>query len=800
MPAAPHPVNEAERLQKLTDCRILDTEPEPAFDDITALACRLCDTPIALISLVDTDRQWFKSRVGLDAIQTPRDQAFCGYTILGDDVLVIDDASRDERTRDNPLVTGPPHIRFYAGAPLRMDSGEALGTLCVIDYVPRTMNERQCEDLTRLARQAVRLLQGRIETSMLDDLSERLKLAVEGTNDGIWDWKNIEADEEWWSPKFYRLLGYEPNEIDSSVSTFKDLLHPDDVQRTWRAVKAAFDGTARFDVRYRLRHKSGEYRWFQGRGRVFRDADGQPVRMAGSIRDVQNLVEVENAAKMRERELRLILDSVPSLIYFKDGNNKILNLNKAAADAMKCEVADVIGRQSELFFPADDAATFLLDDREVLDSGKPKLGIIEHHEGAHGERLLIRTDKLPIQNEDGEYDRLVAIATDITAITEAQRKLRESENQLKAILDNAPSVIFAKRIDGRYLFVNQEYTKLFGLDSSYLRDKTDFDIFPTEIAKRFRAMDEQVTRMRMPLHLEESVPVNDAPRHYLTVKFPMFDANGEVMAVGGVATDITELKGAHAELERKNRELESFVYSASHDLKSPLVTILGYLSHMSRDLEDGNLEELPDFASRIKRAAERMRRSIDDLLELSRLGQVDSEVTQVDLKPVINETIAQEVVVAGREDICWELELTVEKLAIDPTHLLHICQNLIGNAIRYGTPDNNGKVIVGSRSLPNQRVQLFVRDFGPGIAPEHREKIFGLFQRLENDKKGTGVGLAIVRKIAEMYGGSATVAPVTGEGTEFVVELGMPQRSSAGAMEVEQGEKQSEQRDSIPVG
>jgi len=136
----PIPSNEDERLDALRDLGVLDTPSEERFDRISQFARSEFDTPIALVTLVDHDRQWFKSNVGLDVPETPRDVSFCGHAILEKDVLVVPDTKLDERFHDNPLVTGAPNIRFYAGAVLRSPEGAALGTLCVIDSNPRTWN------------------------------------------------------------------------------------------------------------------------------------------------------------------------------------------------------------------------------------------------------------------------------------------------------------------------------------------------------------------------------------------------------------------------------------------------------------------------------------------------------------------------------------------------------------------------------------------------------------------------------------------------------------------------------------
>ena len=165
------PENEALRLATLKSLNVLDTPPEERFDRVTRMARRMFGVSTALVSMVDEDRQWFKSRQGLDACETPRNVSFCGHAILGDDIFLVQNALHDERFADNPLVTGDPNIRFYAGCPLRAPDGQKLGTLCIIDSVPREFDH---DDATAL-RDLASLVEGELaalRTSTTDELTK----------------------------------------------------------------------------------------------------------------------------------------------------------------------------------------------------------------------------------------------------------------------------------------------------------------------------------------------------------------------------------------------------------------------------------------------------------------------------------------------------------------------------------------------------------------------------------------------------------------------------------------------------
>lgn len=171
----PIPHHEAARLEALRRYQILDTAPERSYDAITELASFICETPLALVSLVDSERQWFKAKVGLDAEETPRDQSFCVHAIVKESLLVVEDAAADARFANNPLVTGEPHIRFYAGAPLITADGHGLGSLCVIDRKPRKLTSAQASALEKLAGLIINQLELRRVSHELAEAAANIK-------------------------------------------------------------------------------------------------------------------------------------------------------------------------------------------------------------------------------------------------------------------------------------------------------------------------------------------------------------------------------------------------------------------------------------------------------------------------------------------------------------------------------------------------------------------------------------------------------------------------------------------------
>ena len=287
--------DEERRLATLGRYGVLDTPPEQAFDDLTRLAAQVLGTPIALVSLIDRDRQWFKSRVGIEVCSTPRDMAFCAHAILGDDVMVVEDALQDPRFANNPLVTGDPFIRFYAGAPLIADDGLALGTLCVIDRQPRRFDATQRETLALLARQVMAQLtlhrQSLHLESLLNDLQERTQLLSQLSNrvpGVIYQYRRFPDGSTCFpyaSERMWDMFEVHPEDTQRDAAGVIARVHPQDLEGVLSSIETSYSGLLPWRHEFRVVLPQQGTKWRFGDAVPERLADGS-VLWHGFITDI----------------------------------------------------------------------------------------------------------------------------------------------------------------------------------------------------------------------------------------------------------------------------------------------------------------------------------------------------------------------------------------------------------------------------------------------------------------------------------------------------------------------------------
>jgi PAS domain S-box-containing protein len=686
---------EAERLAALSRLRLLDTPPEERFDRITRLARRLFDAPIAVINLVDADRQWVKSCQSLAVTETPRGISFCAHAILDDGPLVIADARSDPRFAANPLVTGEPFIRFYVGQPLKSPDGHRVGTLCVLDRAPR-----------------------------------------------------------------------QPAAAD--LAALRDLA-------AWAEHELA----------------------------------AMPI------------AEALARGRLSEGGVRQVIDSVPDGIITFDARGLITSCNPAAEHIFGRRVDQLAGRPVDTLTPTDDqhgqarrlfarllartaggrstGGTGTLDadwiDGELPDGADRIVGTRREVVGRRGDGALFPMELTLSAMRSGEQRLYLAIVRDITARKRTEAALRRSDARLATVFRASPVAVSISRLaDGLYLDVNDAFLNLFGYARAEVVGQRAAELgIWLDADERARLMTQLQAHGRLP-SVETRFAAKNGQVRDMLAGVQMIELAGEPCVVVFLL-DITARKqveveqarallaqrAANEQLVRLNKTKSDFVSIVSHEFRTALTSIQGF-SELLRDeaLDDA---ETRDYADEINRAAQRLGRMINEMLDLDRMesGRQRLARERVDLNGLIAEVVAAARPTAPAHAIRLDLDPTLPPLSADRDKLTQVLANLMSNAVKY-SPDG-GEIVVRSRA-EGETAHVAIQDQGIGVPPDGLDKLFEPYYRIEagSDRyvRGTGLGLAISRQIVALHGGRIWPESVLGRGTTFHITLPLAAPTASG--------------------
>ncbi len=469
---------EQARLAALSRFGVLDTPPEEAFDALTALAAQLCETPMASVTLVEVDRMWFKSRLGLDVSEIPREISFCAHALASPDVLMVPDATADARFADNPLVTGGPGIRFYAGAPLVTADGYVLGTLCVLDVVPRVLTERQLGQLGVLARQVVSQLELRRHTeelaaevaartvaeAALRD-NQRLLDGVLGHTDVVVYAKDLDGRFLLANPALQRLLGQGEQEVlgRSDYDLFPELA-ADQFRQHDRQTAAAGISQQFAEA---LVHPDGTPHEYLSTKFPLRDDSGLVYAVAGVSTDVTALSAERRASEQSEQRWRALVESRPVAVAVIGNDARFAYANPQAAVLFGVpDPGALIGRPALDFVPEgaepETAALF----GALLQGGPALLGRRWELRRLDGSQPTVELNAAGVS-----YLGQPAVQVELRDVTEqaaAENALRESEARFRALFACSAVGIAESRPDGTLLEVNEQLCRLLGYSAQEL--------------------------------------------------------------------------------------------------------------------------------------------------------------------------------------------------------------------------------------------------------------------------------------------------------------------------------------------
>lgn len=428
-----------DRATALQRYRVLDTERDPAFDEIVALAARVCGTPIAAVSLVDTDRLWFKAEIGIGGRQGPLPSAPCKVAAETGQTLIVGDLADDSRFRDSLLVTGAPHLRFYVGVPLFTENGVAIGTLCVADSAPRAsgLTDDQIAMLSALARQAMLLMEIKRRDAEAEQRQSNLFSLVSKAPIGVVQ-KELDGRIVYINSEYAELLGRSRDQlIGHSVREF---LHPDDRDRHIDAVNAAIAGDANVQLDERYIGPDGAVIWASNSISITRSADGKPLNLVAVARDITERIQAIEDLAASERKFRAIADAMPQMVWsaLPDGYHDYYN--QRWYDYTGAPEGSTDGEGWNGMFHPEDQERAWARWRHSLETGEPY--DIEYRLRHHsGEYRWVLGRALAIRNASGRIERWFGTCTDIEDIKRAEEARDLLAHELSHRIKNIFAVV-----------------------------------------------------------------------------------------------------------------------------------------------------------------------------------------------------------------------------------------------------------------------------------------------------------------------------------------------------------------------
>jgi PAS domain S-box-containing protein len=574
------------------------------------------------------------------------------------------------------------------------------------------------------------------------------------------------------NPFWVKLFGWPAGEL--LARPYAEFVHPDDRDGLQRALRALVEeAPPGRDVELRFRCRDGSYRWLSVSGQASRDE--QLVYVVA--KDVTGRRRAEQALRHSEERFRSVIAALDEGIVVQDADGIIQACNEAAerilgttAEAMRTASPDSPPWRAI----APDGRTLSPEERpsvRTLRTGVPVtgeiVGVVRNDESV----AWLSVNSYPLgAGADRAPRAVVSSFTDITQSKDAEDALREAEERFRTAFDAAPIGVAVVDLEGRYQFVNPAMSEILGVPASEVSGR-DFREFthPEDVPRQEECTARLVAGETPTVSFEKRYLRADGLVTWVLLTAAVIrDGEGEPRYLVHQILDITERRHAQQELERSNADLEQFASAASHDLREPLVVVKGYLELLTQRHTANLNEEGQRFLATAVEAVERMQSLIADLLDWSRAG------ADIHRRTVDAASLAQEAVLAvGHHVRSQGTDVQIGELPsvrAEPTALRRVFQNLLSNAVKFGRRD--AAVVRVTADREGAAWRFTIADNGPGIPPDQRERAFAMFERLGARQKGTGIGLAICRRIVERHGGRMWVdeAPEGGAAFHFTIE------------------------------
>lgn len=770
---------EQKRLKVLESYNILDTLPEKELDALVKLAAEVCKTPIALISLIDDKRQWFKANLGLNASETPRNISFCQHAIAqNDDVYEVPNALENEVFVKNPLVTGDPNIRFYAGAPLVNQDGYKLGTLCVIDTSPKKLTDDQKQTLKILSNFVITQFELRKTKMDLESSRNRYLRLVEEAGDIIYTC-DMEGRFNFISSAITKFSGYSSEELIGRH--FSEIVAPESKKQTnIFYLRQLRNKTPKTNMEFPMIMKNGSLHWIE-QTVVLSYHEGEISGFQGIVRDIADRKTAEEKADRAMEIFSKIFKSSPVAMSLASFNpNQFSEVNESFVKLSGYSNEDVIGKNS--------GEIGLLPEKERVIVSKifSEKGYLKNYETkiitktGEDKHILFSTEVLNI----GGTKLGLSTYFDITKRKNYEIELFNARALLSEAMQIGKLGSFENNVLTQTITWSEEIYRMMEMPINtrpLTYEEYMSAIHPDDLVMVLDRIKKTIESKEPDENVNRFITGKGNVKWIQTRVIPFYDNKGNITAFRGTMQDITISKELEKELikakelaEQSSVAKEQFLANMSHEIRTPINGVIGFTELLTKTKLN---KEQKEFVAAIDTSGKNLLSVVNNILDYSKIDAGMMTIEEIPLS--IRSTFSSLSVLFSQRarekkiKISFTADKNIPEVVIgDSARLTQIITNLVGNAIKF---TDKGRIQITAtldkKTKEKTRVKFSVLDTGIGIPKDKITSVFERFTQGSNDTNrkygGTGLGLSIVKKLVELQEGSINVKSILGKGSSF---------------------------------
>ena len=615
------------------------------------------------------------------------------------------------------------------------------------------------------------------EQKRRDDLG-RLQQIIDHLGEGVVV-SDMDGELLDWNPAALRIHGFDSvDEVRRNLATFAQQFElcepggPPLALEDWPLARVFRGQRVRNCELICRRPEIGQVRYIRYNGTIVPDDRGEPLFALLMLQDLTDQYQAHLGQLKLSKLLRAVSDTTQDALFVKDLEGRYTWVNPATARYVGKEVEEVLGQDDSQLFDAKGAELLQRRHREIIESGVSETA--EETLTSQGKTRTFLATKAPFIDELGQMVGIIGISRDITDQKLAEKQLCDSEALLRAIIDNARAVIWVKSLDGRFRIVNQACCRYWQREATAILGRTVEELFPPDQAELLIQNESQVVSTGQPVETEETLELDQEWKTFYSVKFPLISADGEIVALASISTDITSSKRLEKQFwqAQKMEAIGRLAGGVAHDFNNQLTIILGNCDLVLYSLEENNPDR--ELLMEVYRAGERTARLTRQLLAFSRLAVTSP--TALDLNVLVSETAKMlEGMISDSVACRLQLGEGVGQIHADPNQIEQLLMNLISNACDAMPQGGQLTLTTSRRHLetpfaglsPGVFAVLTVSDSGVGVNPAIRDRIFDPFFTTKEMGQGTGLGLAVAHGIVEQLGGAIQLECSEGEGSSF---------------------------------